>query len=157
MENNHDVNGESLEDVIGGGIFTDKGEQTEALRKSAEALGLNPDLVAPEEDGPQFRYYARKGCKHCFGQGILNVCLSPSKRKVFWKNERKSTRVSFRQTKTARSRRIGPTRPVIKKITGFSDGNELGESWDTRRPEPRDYKKENTSQSFCRCIRAVEV
>jgi hypothetical protein len=159
---------------VGDGIFTDGDKQTETLRESAKALGINPDLVAPEDGGPQLRYFARKGCKHCFGRGTINVCISPSKRKVFWKNERKPNRVSFRQTASARSRRIGPTRPVTKKILMVSEGypptreeneenplssgpSESQAGWDTRRPEPRDYKENNLSQAFCRCIRAVEV
>ena len=161
MENNNVEGGSPLGDASRedlekfGSIFTNDSEQAETLRKSAQALGINPDLVAPEKDGPQVRYFAKSGCKHCFGRGVLNVCISPSKRKVFWRNERPKTRVSFRQTKAARSRRIGPTRVATKKITGVSIGNEL--TWDTRRREPRDYKEENTSQAFCRCIRAVEV
>lgn len=154
----HDSVGGSLESFMKEeGIFTEGNEQTETLRKSAEALGINPDLVAPKDEDTQTRYFARHNCKHCFGKGILTVCLSPQKRKVFWSNARKPTRVSFRQTKRARSRRIGPTRPALKQINGVSVENELGESWDTRRKEPANYKSENTAKSFCRCIRAVEV
>lgn len=147
MEDNHTFGGETL-----GDIFTNQEEQIEALRKNAEALGINPDLVAPEDES-QVRYFARKNCKHCFGRGVINVVISPSKRKVFWKNERKQTRVSFRQTKAARSRRIGPTKPFTKKILNVSEGHEA--DWDTRRQEPWGYKKNNMSQAFCRCIRAV--
>lgn len=162
MEENEPVH-ENLEEALaayaseGGGVFTNEAEQTKALRDNAEALGINPDLVAPEGE-PQIKYYARKGCKHCFGRGVINVVISPSKRKVFWRNEREPTRISFRQTKAARSRHVGPTRPTTKKILLVSEGypNEEGEvQWDTRRPEPRGYKENNMSQSFCRCIRAV--
>lgn len=146
---------ESIEEQIAGGIFTNETEQTEALRKNAEALGINPDLVAPEEGGPQIRYFPNKGCKTCYGRGIINVVISPSKKKVFWKNERKPTRVSFRQAKAARSRRIGPTKQGIKKILNVSEAYES--SWDTRRKEPAGYKQDNMSQAFCRCIRAVGI
>jgi len=155
MEDNA-PNKESLNEAMeSDGIFTDKSEQIDALRRSAEALGINPDLVAPKDDGPQLRYFAHKGCGHCFGRGVINVVMSPSKKKVYWKNERKPKKVSFRQSKADRSRRIGKTTPELKKITGLAPGNDI--EWDTRRPEPAGYKSENMAQSFCRCIRAVEV
>ncbi len=137
---------------VGEGIFTNLDEQTQSLRENAEALGINPDLIAPDGE-PQARFYAKKGCKHCFGKGVLNIVLSPSKRRVFWRNERQPTKVSFRQTKAARSRRIGPTKPATKKIYNVSEANES--EWDTRRPEPLTFKRDNMAQAFCRCIRVM--
>lgn len=144
------------------GIFTD-GEAIETLRKGAEALGINPDLVSPEKDGPQYRYFAKSGCKHCHGRGTINVCLSPSKQKIFWVNKGSDGRISKRKITSAKKlkkkKRQKPqaSQPKKQLITGFCPGNELSEQWDTRRQEPSDYKKDNFSKSFCRCIRAVEI
>ncbi len=158
-------------DDMGGGIWSDD-EAVETLRKSAQALGINPDLVAPEanEDGdPQYKYYSNKACKRCYGRGVLHVCISPSKQKLFWQNEglpgripkRKATSVK-KQKRRARKRHkdpairvSGPTQPRRKAINSVSIGNES--DWNTRQPEPEDFKVDNLSRSFCHCIRAVEV
>ena len=150
------------------GVFTDN-EAVKTLRESAKALGINPDLVAPDEEGPQYRYFASKNCQHCYGRGILSVCISPSNQKVFWRNEGLPGRVPKRKVTSTKKRnrrarkrhkelaiRVpGPTRPRRKQITGVSVGNEL--PWNTRKSEPEHFKKDNSSKAFCRCIRAVEV
>jgi len=145
------------------GIFTDD-EAIETLRKGAEALGINPDLVAPgREDGPKHRYFAKSGCKHCYGRGTINVCLSPSKQKIFWINKGADGRIPKKEPvstkKLAKRKRQKPmaSQPKKKLVTGFCPGNELGEQWETRKKEPLSYKRENLSKSFCRCIRAVEI
>ncbi len=146
------------------GIFTD-GEAAETLRKGAEALGINPDLVAPKpgEDGPQYRYYAKSGCKSCFGRGSIKVVLSPSKQRFFWRNEGPKGRIPKRKItstkKLAKKVRQKPmaSQPKQKKITGFCPGNDLGEQWKTQQKEPLDFKANNVSQSFCKCVRAVEI
>ena len=149
-------------DFGSGGIFTDN-QATEALRKSAEALGINPDLVAPDGDEPTIRYFAKSGCKHCYGRGVISVCLSPSKQKIFQVNQGVPGRVSKRKiTSTNKLRKkkrqkAGPTPKQVKRFLGISPGNELGLQWDTRGQEPLDYKKNNTAKSFCRCIRSVEI
>jgi hypothetical protein len=157
----------------GEGVFTDN-ESVETLRKSAQALGINPDLVAPQApdgEGPQYRYFARKNCGSCYGRGTIDVVISPSKQKVFWRNEglpgrvtkrkitskKKLKRRARRRHKDAAIRAVGPTPKKRKLITGVSPGNELENQWDTRRSEPLGYKADNLSKSFCRCIRAVEV
>lgn len=155
------------------GVFTDKDEAVQALRRSAEELGLNPDLVAPDgaegEDGPRYRYYARGGCKHCFGRGVINVVLSPSKEKIFWKNEGLPGRVPHRKIRSVKKLKRrkqkkydtpvrsenGPTPPKRKVIFSFAPPSEVERN--TRKPEPFDFKSENMAQSFCRCVRAIEI
>jgi len=150
---------------FGDGVFTDD-KSIDTLRESAKALGINPDLVAPEgnEDGEkQYRYFSKKNCKHCFGRGAIDVCISPSKEKVFQRNEGVPGRISKRKissTKKLRKRkrqRPGPTMPQGKTILSVSIGNELGEQWNTRHSEPVRYKKDNMSKSFCSCVRAIEI
>jgi hypothetical protein len=150
------------------GVFTDN-EGTEALRASAQALGIDPDRVAPkpkdDEEGPQYRYFASKNCKHCYGRGVLTVCISPSRQKVFWKNEGLPGRLSHRNKnlstkklgKPKRRQFPGPSRPKRKQITNVSVGNDLGQQWNTQQSEPLKYKEDNTTKAFCRCIRAVEA
>ena len=154
----------------GEGVFTDD-KDIETLRKSAQALGFNPDLVAPKpadgKEGPQYRYFASKNCKHCYGRGTLTVCISPSKQKIFWQNEGLPGRLTLRNknlsTKKLNKRRKvkrqfpGPSRPRRRQVNGVSIANELHKQWNTRQEEPLSYKEDNTSQAFCKCIRAVEV
>lgn len=164
-----------------GGIFTDD-ESVKTLRESAKALGINPDLVAPEDGEVKVQHFARKNCKHCYGRGVIDICLSPSKFKWFWRNEGVKGRVSKR-----RRQRRGPSVQRRKVVTGVSPGNELHEQWNpdghaglldperdakmkrllgktpvrggiaTSRPEPYGYKEDNMSQVFCRCIRTAEI
>lgn len=157
------------------GIFTDEDEVIDNMRENAEALGINPDLVASKDE--KTRYIAKGNCKYCFGKGTITVCLSPSKPKVFWKN----------LSKRSERKQQRPSGPRRKLITGMSPGNELDEQWSKRekfisaeraekrkrtlmrllgkvpdhsrsatsRPEPPDYKKRNTSLAFCKCVRAI--
>ena len=134
---------------LDGGIFTDP-TVSENLRKNAEAVGINPDLVAPEEDADAVKYFAKRGCKKCHGRGTLSVCFSPCKKKAFFTRER--------PTVLRRGRRVrlkGPTPKRLIKLTNFSPGNDLDEQWHTSQPEPEDYKKNNTALVFCRCVKSV--
>ena len=159
------------------GVFTDN-QAIETLRKSAEALGINPDLVAPE-DGGGTKYFARKNCKHCFGLGTMDICLSPSKMKFHWKNQSPPGRFTKRKGLQRK-----PSQQRQKVVFGLSPGNELDVQWNpegarhnpahdakikkllgkvpsrdnraTEAPEPFGYKKANMTKSFCRCVRAKQ-
>lgn len=168
------------EDLLGG-IFEDdhSKEVIDNMRENAEALGINPDLVASED--VQTKLVAKRGCKQCFGRGTLTVCLSPSKPKVFHKNSSK---------RGERSRAGKPSAPRSKSILGIAPGNELHKEWyspaksedldgkkekrakamnkvlgrtrdlsmsATGRHEPAQYKMRNTSQSLCRCVRKISA
>lgn len=137
------------------GVFTDH-KAAETLRKSAEALGINPNLVAPKEGAEtQYKYYAHGGCKRCWGRGVINICISPSKQKVFWHNEGVPGRISKR--KSSSRHRAKKSQPRRKVISGISLANGLDEQWNTRQPEPYDYRANNTTRSLCSCVRMVEI
>lgn len=160
---------------FGDGIFTDNSEAIETLRRSAEELGINPDLVAPQtpedDDKPRYKYYARDSCGRCYGRGILDVVLSPSKPKVHWRTEGVPGRISKRKVCSKRKlkrraakkykypvkRTSQPSREKVKIMSGMSPGNDLSEQWDTRKKEPLNFKSENATQSFCGCVRVVEI
>jgi hypothetical protein len=140
------------EEEFEGGIFTEGAAATQNLRENAEALGINPDLVAPDEDAETTKYFASRSCKRCWGRGVISICFSPSKKKVFFSKER--------PTKLRNGRRVrqkGPTPKRLIKLKGYAPGNDLGEQWSTSQPEPEGYKKNNTSLSFCSCVKAVEA
>jgi len=141
----------SEEEDFDGGIFTDEAA-TENLRKNAEAHGVDPDLVAPQEDEGAVKYFAKRSCKNCWGRGVVSICFSPSKKKAFFTRER--------PTVLRRGRRVrqkGPTPKRLIRFQGFSPGNDLDKQWRTSRPEPDNYKENNTSLSFCSCVKAVEA
>lgn len=184
MQENQNENQESLEDVvngmteeqqeafeeaIGGGIFTEDAEAIEGMRQAAEALGINPDLVAPTDD--QVHYVAKKNCKHCYGRGAVPVVMSPQKEKTFSRNQALPGRITNRKRSSrgkpeftklkavfpARRTR-GPTEPRRKIVMGISPANENTNSqWDTRKPEPQDYKRLNATLAFCRCVKAISA
>ena len=146
-------------DEADGGIFADQAGAVEALRESAKAVGMNPDFVA-KEDGSQTRYYARKNCKNCFGRGFVNMVVSPSKQKVYWRNENISPVKKKRKNKKKKSRgknRAGAMKKSQKIITGIAPGNELDEAWNTRKSEPLEYRRENMVKSPCRCVKEREL
>ncbi|TFH24834.1 hypothetical protein E4G67_01590 [Candidatus Bathyarchaeota archaeon] len=180
MQNNESQNGETLksavgriteeqkknfEDAVGDGIFTDDADAIEGMRQAAEALGINPDLVAPTDE--RVNYVAKQNCKHCYGRGAILFCLSPQKEKTFSRNEglpgrvtnrNRSSRYKRKQYKNPVQLRNGPTQPRRKVVTGVSQANENTNSqWNTKRPEPDDFRKMNTTLSFCRCIRTIPV
>lgn len=146
--------------AVDDGIFQNQDEVIDGLRKTAEALGVNPDLVAPQEGAK--RYYARKNCKECYGRGTLEMVPSPQKEKLFWTV--KSKRGQGRRS----SKGKGPTRPKNKVITGLCMPTpELANLWDSRElsaraekyrgtstPEPAEYKGEVAQKVFCRCVKS---
>jgi len=127
------------------GIFTDKEVALEGLRKSAEAVGLDPELVAPEaeiEEPPQF--YAKESCKRCWGRGVLYYVPSPVKAKNIIGIDGKKKNLP---------------------------ANELSEVWNTCKPEPPGLKNPmgtmvegpNGEQYmgigqfvYCHCVRVLD-
>ena len=113
------------------GIFTNPEEVLDGLRKSAEAVGLDPDKVAPEEmpdEGPQF--YAKKSCKMCWGRGIVYYVPSPVKAKKIVIDGKKKT----------------------------LPANKLIDVWNPSRPEPYGLKMHVSDgglgqYSYCSCVK----
>lgn len=148
------------------GIFTNKDEVVEGMRKAAEAVGADPDKVAPSEENNK-HLFAKKSCKHCFGRGVLTFVPSPQKQKVFSAN---FSERGYRAKKR-------PSPPRTRVFFGVSPANEeLNELWDDRevqerpkgkkmwstpsrgtsRPEPDYYKGEAEQKVFCRCVKTQE-
>jgi len=90
-----------------GDIFTNNEDVVDGIRKSAEAIGLDPDMVAPKQKN-QPEYYAKKNCKQCWGKGVLRYVPSPIKK---------------------RNVVVGGKKTTIP-------GNELSDVWNTSKPEP---------------------
>lgn len=137
------------EDDFSGDIFTD-GAAKQNLRDNAEAHGLDPDLVAPEE--ARTKYFAKRSCKKCWGRGTVLICLSPQKKKLFFSKER--------PTRLRRGRRVrvkGPTPKRLVRLHGFSPANDLDKQWRTSRPEPEGYRENNTSLMLCGCVKSIET
>ena len=155
MGNDSDEVDDFLDDVDDG-IFVDQAGAVSALRESAKAVGMNPDFVA-KEDGSQIRYYARKNCKNCYGRGFVDMVASPSKQKVYWQSQGAPPRVKKRRKKSQKNNKVGPTQKSQKIISGIVPGNDLGETWNTRRSEPLAYRRENMTRSPCRCVKKREL
>lgn len=131
-------------------IFTDEAEVNKGMRMSAEALGIDPDLVAPDEQ--KTRYYAKYNCRQCRGRGTIFMVPSPQKQKVFsttWSPVGKISKV--------KKEKRGPSQSKNKIINGFSPAaDELNKIWNTRRPEPVNYKREHGKNYLCRCVQTVK-
>ncbi len=155
-----EIKEENQEEALDG-IFTNKDEVLDGIRKSAEAVGLDPKRVVPDEEKDKIRYYARKSCKKCYGRGFLVFVPSPQKEKIFW--ESKAPMGYFRQRRRTPKKR--------KLITGFCPPNEeLSLLWDDRklsakaekhrgtsRPEPDGYKREAVQNVRCSCLTTESV
>jgi len=127
-------------------IFTNEEEVVRGIKESAAALGIDSGAMSAT---PQMRYYANKNCTKCFGRGVYTLCLSPCKHKVLWKKESAVGRRSVRKGSNGIN-----TRARRKLAYASLDGNDLG--WQTRQPEPYDFKQMNTTSVFCKCVRGME-
>lgn len=126
------------------GIFTNEQEALDGLRQSAEAVGIDPDMVAPEnvEESRQPQFYAKENCRTCWGRGIMYYVPSPVKAKTIT---------------------VGGQKRILP-------ANELSEVWSTCKPEPPGLKLplgevvEQNGQEYmgigryvyCSCVRVLD-
>lgn len=130
-------------------IFTNEQEVIDGIRKSAEAVGIDPNNIISEDGDVQPKVLARKNCKKCYGKGFLYFIPSPQKQKIFWKNKGLTGKFSKRKYKSR-----GPSKPKRKWIFSVSpDTEELNEKWSTIREQPDFYEQEVAKNIFCSCVK----
>jgi hypothetical protein len=162
------------------GIFVNESEVIEGQRKAAEAVGVNPDLVAPEDGSEPRKLMARRSCGQCWGRGTITFIPSPQRLKLFWVTKgpigkfTKRTKTHFPNGKKRPKPLIptrGPSKRENKVITGYSmerkdlllawDDRELAEKSEKRRgtsrPEPEGYKDSVAETRLCSCVREDKV
>ncbi len=152
-----------LENGIGGENIFQNDEAVEGMKRQAEAMGIDPDLMDLGKE--QKVLYAKKNCKHCHGQGVMVFVPSPAKPKKTVINLASAIEKKVRQSRVIKvkgrkgKRRLFRRKPTQRRIriTTELPGNALGEVWNTCKPEPRGLKKELREHRPCRCVRTLEI
>jgi hypothetical protein len=164
-----------------GGIFVNEAEVIDGQRKAAEAVGINPDLVAPEDGSEPSKLVAKKSCNRCWGKGVITMIPSPQKVKLFWVTKSPTGKVTKRVKRRTANGKKKLSKPFVSKrgatkernriIIGYGpDRKDLRDLWDDRelsegsekfrgtsRPEPLDYKEKAVQNFLCGCVKQDEV